>query len=79
MKILHPDGKHTIVMQDGTQLIGDVEIAQEAPGWVSIGYIGGGSLVIIEREEWAAFRALVDEIEEAIAEDDALRLKNRVL
>jgi len=76
MKILHPDGKHTLVMQDGTQLIGDVEIAQEVPGWVSIGYIGGNSLVIIEREEWGAFKALVDEIGEAITEDEALRLKN---
>lgn len=62
MKVEHPGGYETLVMQKGTHFIASVETFQTAPGWVSIGH-GGCKGILIDHHEWDAFVALIAEID----------------
>lgn len=69
-RFTHPDGNHEIVAVAGTQLLGEItkyEVTKypDAANWVTIGYIGAEK-IMVEESEWAAFKALVAEIDEAL-------------
>lgn len=65
MKFTHPDGQHDLIVVQGTAYMAEVELPP-LPGWVTIGYIGGDSQIIIYKDEWQAFMALINEIDEAL-------------
>lgn len=65
MKFTHPGSARDIIAVSGTQLLGEVEHAP-LPGWITIGYVGGSGLLLIDTDEWAAFKTLVAEIDEAL-------------
>jgi hypothetical protein len=67
MKFPHPEGTATIIAIAGTQLLGEVTRYIETTGnWITIGYIGSSDKIMIECDEWPAFKALVAEIDEAL-------------
>lgn len=51
MKFTHPDGQHDLIAVQGTAYMAEVELPP-LPGWVTIGYIGGDSQIIIDKDEW---------------------------
>lgn len=51
-------------MVDGTQFMAELEV--NGPGWVTIGYLGSDRGLMIDRDEWDAFIALVGEINEQV-------------
>jgi hypothetical protein len=63
MKFRHPDNTHDIIAVPGTELLGDVD---HDSGWVAIGYLSEARNVLVHRNEWLAFKALVAEIDEAL-------------
>jgi hypothetical protein len=65
MKFTHPNGQHDLIVVQGTALMAEVELPP-LPGWVTIGQLGGGGQIIIDKDEWPAFKALVAEIDEAL-------------
>lgn len=63
MKAEHPNKHKTFVMQEGTDYVASVETYLNAPGWVSIGHDGCNG-ILIDTHEWAAFVALIAEVDE---------------
>lgn len=61
MKFNHPDGKRILFMHHSTELIGEMLLSDGQ--WVTIGYLGGGNSLPISCDEWAAFVALVNELD----------------
>lgn len=66
MRVTHPDGNTDLFMVDGTQFMAELEV--NGPGWVTIGYLGSDRGLLIDRDEWDAFIALVGEINEQVLE-----------
>lgn len=66
MKFTHPNGLYDHVVVNGTSCMGEVERMDAGmTGWVTIGRLGDNGTLLIDREEWPAFMALVKEIDEA--------------
>jgi hypothetical protein len=66
MRVTHPDGNTDLFMVGGTQFMAQLEVNE--PCWVTIGYLGSDRGLIIDRDEWDAFIALVSEINEQVIE-----------
>lgn len=66
MKFTHPNGRYDYVVIDGTSCVGEIECMDAGmAGWVTIGRLGENGTLVIDRDEWSAFVALVKEIDEA--------------
>lgn len=63
---MHPDGNTYLFMVDGTQFMAELEV--NGPGWVTIGHLGSDRGLMIDRDEWDAFIALIGEINEQVLE-----------
>jgi hypothetical protein len=67
MKFIHPDNTHTFIAVPGTQLLGELtQYIYTTGNWVTIGYIGSSDKVMIEADEWEAFKNLINEIDKEI-------------
>ena len=65
MKMMR-NGEVAIIGVDGIHLMGEVEIGDNSPGWVTIGAIGGDSYIMIDESEWDAFKALIKEMDDVV-------------
>lgn len=65
MIVNHPNGKHALIVNAGTDLVAEVETEHAAPGWVTIAYAGAAGL-IVDHSEWDAFVALIAETNEVV-------------
>jgi len=66
MKFTHPEGTHDIIAVPGTQLLGEVTQFKGGVSWITIGVIGHTDKIMVERDEWEAFKTLIAEIDEAL-------------
>lgn len=60
MRVIHPNGRSLLFMQDGTQFMADMELPE---GWVTFGYLGGSQSLLVDVDEWPAFVEMVLEID----------------
>lgn len=67
MRVTHPDGNTDLFMVDGTPFLAELEV--NGPGWVTIGILGADRGLLIDRDEWDAFFALVGEINKQVLEE----------
>lgn len=65
MKMMR-NGEVAIISVDGTYIMGEVEIGDNNPGWVTIGTIGGNSYIIVDESEWDVFKSLIKEIDDVV-------------
>ena len=65
MKMMR-NGEVAIISVDGIHLMGEVDIGDNSPEWVTIGAIGGTSYILIDESAWDAFKALIKEIDDVV-------------
>lgn len=65
MKMIR-NGEVAIIGVDGIHIMGEIEVGDNSPRWITIGGIGVDSYIMLDESEWDAFKTLVNEIDEEI-------------
>jgi hypothetical protein len=60
-----------LFIPDAKELCGKI-VSLDQTGWVSLGWIGGGDSFLIDKSEWKAFVAFVNQIDAAIGESNEM-------
>ncbi len=63
-KVMHPDGRSMLFMHPDTQFMAYLEV--NGPGWATFGHIGSDKGLLVDADEWAAFVALVNAVDDEV-------------